>query len=90
MNKMTAPDKIETFPAPPTPVYVCQDDEGNSVVYMGEDTFMRMTDGPEKERWMQKLSENKVTIRELAGCVIFDVETSETTLRISDDWQVED
>jgi hypothetical protein len=37
---------------------------------------------------MKKLSENKVTISEIAGCAVLDVTTGKTTLNISDDWEV--
>ena len=63
------------YPAPEDaePLYVLTDDEGNNFVYSGSETFARMPDGPEKERWMRKLHEGKVTAREVAGSVIIPV-----------------
>lgn len=82
------PDKIETFPAPDDPIYVCVDDEGNHFLYVGEDTFSRLDAGPQRDHWMKKLAEGKVKMHEIAGTMILDVATGNTTLRHSDDWEM--
>lgn len=56
------------------PLYVLEDDEGNKFVYVGEDTFTRLPDGPEKDHWMRKMAENKVTAHEIAGAMIYPVD----------------
>lgn len=83
------PDEIETVPAPSEPIYVCRDDEGNYFVYVGPDTFTRLAEGEVKNRWMRKLDEGKVTISEVAGCEVFDTTTGKTTLKLSDDWEID-
>ena len=82
-------DHINVIPAPKEPTYVCVDDEGHHFVYVGEDTFTRLPDGEEKDRWMRKVFEGKVVMQEIAGCVIFNIETGETTLNLSDDWEID-
>jgi hypothetical protein len=65
--------EAEFHPAPDDaePLYVCQDDEGNNFVYVGPDTFTRLPEGPEREHWLKKMREGKVTASEIVGWVGF-------------------
>ncbi len=82
-------DVINRFSAPSKPLYVCADDEGHHFVYVGEDTFSRLPDGPERAHWYEKVLAGKVVVHEVAGSVITDVVTGHTTLNLSDGWEID-
>lgn len=71
----------------PDDLYVCVDDEGNKFLYQGSDTFIRMAEGAEKDRWMTKLSEGKVRVHPVAGMVVCDIATGEQNVKLFDGWE---
>lgn len=56
------------------PLYVLCDDERNKFVYVGEDTFTRLPEGAQRDRWLQKVRAGKVSAMEIVGVVTFPVE----------------
>jgi hypothetical protein len=58
------------------PLYVLCDDEGKKFVYVGEDTFTRLPEGPERDHWLRKMREGKVTAMEIVGAITFPIESA--------------